>query len=308
MSYASVAEPFRAANLLAGRTLYELVNFAASGSAATSSSHVIVPADEPLSPAPCLDLLMVVAGGDPMTFLKVPVRGVLRELDKRGVVMGGVSGGPLVLAAAGLMEGRRMTVHWEHMPALAELSPTSIIERTLYVLDRNRVTCAGGIAPLDMVHALIARSHGAEFARQVSDWFLHTNVRPAESAQRSGLIERYGTTNRVVIEVIQLMHDHLAEPLSLLRLAELAGVSARQLIRLFRAHLGKPAMAFYLDLRLDHARHLLRASSLSITEIALATGFSDSAHFSTAFSRRYGQPPSKFTRKPYPFKSGNAKC
>ncbi|WP_368670984.1 DJ-1/PfpI family protein, partial [Klebsiella pneumoniae] len=80
---------------------------------------------------------------------------VLRQLDHRGVTLGGVSGGPLLLAHAGLMAGRRMTVHWEHAAALAELSPALLVERSLYVIDRNRVTCAGGIAPMDMMHALI---------------------------------------------------------------------------------------------------------------------------------------------------------
>ena len=302
MSYASVAEPMRAANLLAGQTLFAVSNHSVDGLPAASSNRVTVPADTALGRAgdalPELDMLMVVAGGDPDVFLGAPVHGALRALDKRGVVLGGVSGGPLVLAAAGLMAGRRVTAHWEHMPALAETAPDAIIERSLYVLDRNRATCAGGVAPLDMVHALIARMHGAGFARKVSDWFLHTDIRPSEGAQRAGLIERHGTTNRVVIESIRLMQDHFAEPLALGRLAELAGVSPRQLSRLFQTHLGTSPMAFYLDLRLEHARHLLRASSLSITEIALAAGFSGSAHFSAAFAARHGLPPSRFNRAP----------
>lgn len=294
MSYASVAEPFRAANLLAGRPLYELRNYAVSGNAARSSNRAVVPSDGAISKADDLDMVMVVAGGSSAEILKAPIQGVLRALDQKGVTLGGVSGGPLILAAAGLMEGRRMTVHWEHMPALKELSPTLMIEHSLYVIDRNRVTCAGGIAPMDMIHSLIAQTHGAEFARKVSDWFLHTEVRPSQGAQRSGLIERYGTSNRVVIDAIELMRNHIGAVLSLPQLATLTGVTPRHLNRLFVSHVGISTMAFYLDLRLEYSERLLRNSSLPITEVALAVGFSDSSHFSTAFRAKYGAAPSRY--------------
>ena len=88
------------------------------------------------------------------------------------------------------MAGRRMTVHWEHAAALAEISPHLVIERTLYVIDRDRVTCAGGTAPMDLMHALITQHHGAPFARLASDWFLHTEVRPSGGPQRAGLVNR----------------------------------------------------------------------------------------------------------------------
>ncbi|MEZ5931601.1 MAG: helix-turn-helix domain-containing protein [Alphaproteobacteria bacterium] len=297
MSYAAVVEPLRAANLLAERPLYSVRHIPATGEAAISSNGLRIEASGAVGVDVDVDLLLVVAGGDPTRFRDQRVFNWLRRLDRLGVRLGGVSGGAVVLAAAGLAKGRRLTVHWEHAEALAELAPDLLIERTLYVIDRDRVTCAGGIAPLDLMHALIAEHHGPAFARQVSDWFMHTDVRPAGGPQRAGLAERFGTASQAVVDAIAAMETRIADPLRLHELATFAGVSKRQLNRLFRDNLGKTTMAFYRDLRLDKARSLLMSSSLSMTEIALAAGFSSSAHFSKAHAERYGASPSAIRRR-----------
>ena len=297
MSYSSVVEPLRAANLLAGECLFKVSNFPATGNIATSSNGIIVEASEMLNPDVHFDLFLVIAGGEPKDFLKPPVAKILRRLSRHGVTLGGVSGGPVVLAAAGLMENRRMTVHWEHAPMLAELSDTLTIERSLYVIDRDRVTCAGGIAPMDMMHTFIAQQHSVKFARLVSDWFMHTEIRPSGGSQRSSLIDRYATTEPGVLDTIELMRTHIGDPLQLTQLASYTNISVRQLNRLFRQQTGLSTMAFYRDLRLDKAQNLLRNSSMPLTEIALATGFYSSAHFSKSYSEKYGAPPSQLRRK-----------
>ena len=195
-------------------------------------------------------------------------------------MIGGVSGGPVILAKAGLMQQRRMTVHWEHAEALSLVSPQVVIERTLYVMDRDRMTCAGGTAALDMMHALISKQHGADFARKVSDWFLHTDIRPSEGPQRSGLAERYKVNDRMVLMAIELMENHIADPLELDQLAPIVGVSARQLNRLFAEKLNVSTVRFYRSLRLEKARELLQQTTLNLAEISSATGFANSAHFS----------------------------
>lgn len=295
MSYACVVEPLRAANLLSRRQLYDLVHFS-TGGAVPSSGAVTAEAECRVGETPPLDMLFVIAGGDPAAYENAEVFSWLGRMARRGVLLGGVSGGPVILARAGLMAGRRMTVHWEHAAALAEISPGLMIERSLYVIDRDRVTCAGGTAPLDLMHALIARAHGGVFARLVSDWFLHTDIRPSSGAQRGGLVERVGTTAAPVLEAVQAMEDHVADPLALDDLATIAGVSARQLNRLFRARLNTTTMGYYRDLRLETAQRLLTQTPLPLTEIALATGFANSAHFSTSYAEKFGAPPSRMRR------------
>ena len=294
MSYASTVEPFRAANLLSRQEIYRTVNLGIDMENIASSGAAIVRPDAVFSDAEKLDYVFVVAGGDPSKFDNRRVFSWLARLARQGTVIGGVSGGPVILARAGLMGGRRMTVHWEHVAALAEISPHLLIERTLYVIDRDRVTCAGGTAAMDLVHALIAQHHGTLFARRVSDWFLHTEIRPSEGPQRGRLVDRIGTTNAAVLDAVNAMEHHLSEPLSQRQLASVSGVSMRQLNRLFSEKLNRPTMRFYRELRLEKAHNLLRNSSLSLTEISLATGFSSSSHFSRAFSDSYGRPPSSF--------------
>ncbi|PVA11381.1 AraC family transcriptional regulator [Pelagivirga sediminicola] len=294
MSYAATVEPLRAANLLADRPLYEIIHLAADDAPVRSSGAAAVPPDARVGDALRLDMLFVIAGGDISDFSDPPLYRWLARLAREGVQLGGVSGGPVILARAGLMAGRRMTLHWEYAEALAEMSPDLAVERTLYVIDRDRMTCAGGTAPLDMMHALIARQHGPIFARRVSDWFMHTDIRPPIGPQRAGLAQRVGSHTPAVLDAVEAMESHVADPLDLNQLASIAGVSARQLNRLFADQLGQPAMRYYRALRLDRARSLLRNSALPLTQIALATGFANSSHFSRAYSEQFGQAPSRY--------------
>ena len=297
MSYAAAAEPFRAANLLAGRTLYKISNISVDGIRAVTSSGAQIPSDQNFDRHDPFNLLFVAAGGNPWTFQNRRTFSFLQRMAARGTRLGGVSGGPVILARAGLMSERRMTVHWEHAPSLSAFAQDILLERTLYVIDRDRVTCAGGTAPMDLMHALIAEDHGSEFARRVSDWFLHTEVRPSGGPQRAGLIERYGTTHPGIITALEAMENRIADPLDLAALAGITGIGERQLNRLFSDHLGQTTMTLYRQIRLDTARHLLSGSTLSITEIALATGFSGSAHFSRSFREAFAVSPSAFRRK-----------
>lgn len=301
MSFAAATEPLRAANLLAGKRIYDMSFFGAGPLASdilNSSSAASVAVDELGEATGEFDLALVVAGGDPVGYRNARMFQWLRRQASRGCMLGGVSGGPAVLANAGVMENRRMTLHWEHYGALAERHPGLLLEHALYVVDRDRMTCAGGTAPLDMMHALIAGHHGPDFARKISDWFMHTDVRPASGPQRAGLAQRYGTNRHVVLAAIEAMENHVADPLPLSGLAQVAGVSVRQLNRQFRAGLGRSAGALYRDLRLEKSRELLRQTDLPILEIAIATGFSGAAHFATAYRRRYGEAPSRDRLEP----------
>jgi transcriptional regulator GlxA family with amidase domain len=296
MSYASAIEPLRAANLLSGRKLYDWRHYSVAGAAPRASNGVTTPNDRPVAEAARgdekLDMLLVCAGARPETFADATVFAWLRRLANRGVVVGGVSGGPVILANAGLMAGRSMTVHWEHASALAEAHPDLALSRALYVIDRDRVTCAGGVAPLDLMHALITAHHGRELASDVSDWFLHTQIRPAGGPQRAGAPERHGVHRREVIAALELMEAHAADPLPRARIAASVGLSIRQLDRHFNARFGKGLAAFYRDLRLERARDLLRQTALSVTEIAYACGFSGGGHLAQLYRAKYGHAPS----------------
>ena len=292
MSYASLAEPFRGANQLSQNNLYEIIDIGVNGNPVLSSGAANIIPTAKVGDILKLDYLFVVAGGDPLSFNDQKVMNWLRRMARTGLRLGGISGGPVILALAGLMNGRRMTLHWDHEKVLTELLPSLLVERTLYIIDRDRVTCAGGTTALDLAHALIAQHHGTSFARSVSEWFLHTEIRPSFSAQRDNLAERVGSNNNAILSSVQMMENHIADPLTLDHLASIAEISPRQLNRLFTQKLGRSTMKYYRELRLENSQQLLINSSLPLTEIALATGFSGSSHFSRTYTAYFGKPPS----------------
>jgi transcriptional regulator GlxA family with amidase domain len=292
LSYAAAIEPLRAANQLAGKTLYRWWHAAPGDKPALASNGAAVLPDFKFgTDAGPLDLMLVCAGGNPATFNEKRTFAWLRKLAGRGVVVGGVSAGPFILAKAGLLSGRRCTVHWEHLPALQEAFPDVELTRSLFELDGDRITCSGGVAGLDMMVALITRDHGYELGAAVSDWFLHTHVREGARPQRMDLRFRLGVADGKLLKALKAMEAHLKAPLSRQRLAKLAGVSLRQLERSFRSQLGHGVHEHYLALRLGRSRQLLRETSLSMLEVALATGFASASQFSRAFRRTFRFSP-----------------
>jgi transcriptional regulator GlxA family with amidase domain len=292
MPYAAAVEPLRAANQLAGKILYRWWH-ATPGDmpAVASNGATVLPNFKFGADVTAPALLLVCAGGNPATFNDRRTFAWLRKLAGRGVVVGGMSGGPFILAKAGLLEGRRCTVHWEHIPAFQEAFPNIKLTRSLFELDNDRVTCSGGIAALDMMVAIITRDHGHALGTAVSDWLLHTHVRGGERPQRMDLRFRLGVSDSKIIKVVKAMEAHVEAPLSRQRLAKLAGISLRQLERSFRTHLGRGVHQHYVKLRLGRAMQLLRETSLSIFEIALATGFASPSQFSRTFKRMFKTTP-----------------
>ena len=148
MSYAAVVEPFRAANSLAGRQLYRWTHVSVDGRPVCASNGACVLADRAVGRSLVCDTLFVVAGGDPAAFSDAGTFAWLRRLARSNVRLAGVSGGPFLLARAGLLDGYRATIHWSHRPAFLDAFPTLAIGPSLYVIDRRRLTCAGGTAGL----------------------------------------------------------------------------------------------------------------------------------------------------------------
>lgn len=293
MSYASVIEPFRAANRLAGRELYRWTHVSVDGAPVAASNGAQILADRRVGEALACDTLFLFAGGDPALYDDPATLAWLRQLARSGVRIAGISGGPYILARAGLLEGYRTTVHWEHQDAFRAAFPALALEPVLYVIDRGRITCAGGTAGLDLAIAMIARDHGEALAGQVSDWFIRTDPRRADLPQRAGLSERYGVRNERLLRVLAEMESTLDAPRSRAALAARAGVSERQLERLFARHMATTPAGAYREVRLRKAEQLLRATALPVTEIALACGFASPSHFSRAVRHRFGRPPSQ---------------
>lgn len=291
LAYASAIEPLRAANTLSGKTLYHWRHLSPDGRPVAASNGVTIAPDLRLEDAAGLDMLLVVAGGNPATFRDRTTLNRLRRLSHGRLKIGGVSGGAYILARAGLLRGYRCTLHWEHAESFSEDFPDLDLRRSLFEIDRDRLTCSGGTAPLDMLHGLIAQTHGAALAMQVSEWFLQTEIRAGTGPQRMAPAQRLGVNNRALQKVLAAMETETDTPPTRERLAAIAGLSIRQLERLFRAHLGITPGAHDRRVRLDRARLLLRQTGLSVLEVAVACGFASASHFSRAYRAAFGHSP-----------------
>lgn len=296
MSTASALEPLRAANMFSADPAYDITLLSTSGGSAAASVGATFDTRSFRDTRPQFDLIFVVAGGDPARVNDPALFAWLRQADRGGSALGGISGGAVILARAGLLQARRFTVHWHHYGDFAALPGDWLLERRLFVIDRDRYTCAGGSAPLDMMHAIIARDHGTGFARRISDWFIQTEIRGSDAPQKASIRSRYGALSQAVEAAVELMESHIADPLDQDQIAGLSGLSTRQLQRQFRQDLGCSVMEEYRRIRLETGRGLVVSTRIPLSEIAQLTGFASPSHFSDAFRRQYGEAPSRLRR------------
>ncbi|MHA7115028.1 GlxA family transcriptional regulator [Pseudomonas promysalinigenes] len=290
MGFISAVEPLRVANRFKG-PCYRWQVLSLDGGAVQASNGMSVNADAALGAAEPCGIVLIVAGFDPLACYGPALQQTLRRLDHERVILGGIDTGAVVLAEAGLLDGHRVTLHWEALDAFKENYPSLQATQELFEIDRRRITCAGGTASIDLMLDLIARSHGSELAVQVSEQFVLGRIRPRQDHQRMQIASRYGISNRKLVQVIGDMEKHTEPPLSTLDLAARAMITRRQLERLFKLYLNETPSGFYLSLRLDKARQLLCQTQMSITQVSVACGFELPSYFTRRYKRRFGRCP-----------------
>ena len=291
LAFASALEPLRAANRQSNRDLFNWVIANPGGTVAIASNGVEVRADGDLTILQECRMVFVCAGVNVRSNTDRNVLNLIRRLDRNGAVIGAICTGTYVMAAAGLLDGRRCTIHWENIDGLSEEFPELEITNDLFEVDGTRVTCSGGTASLDMMLNLITQAHGAVLAAEISDQFIHDRIREPTDRQRMELRSRLGVSHPKLLAVVKTMEDNLEEPLAQTDIARMTNLSTRQLERLFRKYLNTTPTRYYLNLRLARARHLLRQTSMSILSVALACGFVSASHFSKCYRECYGCTP-----------------
>ncbi|MDR5886413.1 MULTISPECIES: GlxA family transcriptional regulator [Halomonadaceae] len=292
LAHAAALEPLQMANQLSGQMLYQTVTLSMDDESVRSGAQLSVLAQHTLASTPGpLDLLLVCAPTPLPYALPAKLNEWLRGYVGRGVMLGGLAGGTEVLARCGLLEGYRATLPWQRFDAFSQAYPQVTLSQQLFEIDRDRLSCAGGTAAMDMMLTLIGQHHGARLAEQVSEQFVCDRIRLADERQHVPLRSRLGHAPQSLVDAVTLMEANIEEPLSTLELAEHLGISRRQLERLFKKYLQAVPSRYYLDLRLQEARKQLRESDLAVGDIAFATGFSSGAHFSTAYRHHFGMTP-----------------
>ncbi|WP_416427260.1 GlxA family transcriptional regulator [Pseudomonas sp. App30] len=296
IGFISAVEPLRVANRFRGE-LYRWHVLSLDGGPVLASNGMSVNADAALEALGPGATLLVVAGFEPLKAVTPALQQWLRRLDHNGVSLGGIDTGAFVLARAGLLDGYRATLHWEALDAFKETFPQLEVTQELFEIDRRRITSAGGTASIDLMLDLIAQAHGSALAIEVSEQFVVGRIRPRKDHQRMQIASRYGVSNKKLVQVIGEMEQHTEPPLSTLALAEGINVTRRQLERLFKLHLNDTPSAFYLRLRLEKARQLLRQTGMSVLEVSLACGFESASYFTRSYRARFGRCPREERRR-----------
>jgi transcriptional regulator GlxA family with amidase domain len=206
-------------------------------------------------------------------------------------VWGGVGAGVLWLADSGALNGARTALPWSLYVEAGDPADQALFTPNLYEIDGPRLTCCGGAASIDFALTLVDLLFGAAVQAQAKEILCVDRVRGPEERQRVALQARFGTLQPKLTEAVTLMEANIEEPLSTDEIAQLAGISRRQLERLFKQYLGTLPSRYYLELRLQRARQLLLDTNHSIVQVGLMCGFSSGSHFSTAFGALFGNTP-----------------
>ena len=291
LSFASALESLRIANRMAGHEVYTWRIIGEGGETQSCSAGTAFKLDGDLDEVSRDDTVLVCSGIDVQDATTKRVLSWLRREARKGLMIGGLCTAAYTLAKAGLLDGRRATIHWENQDSFAEEFDEVNLTKSVFVVDHNRLTTAGGTSSIDLMLKLIADDHGEDLANAVADQLIYSSIRTDQDTQRLSVPTRIGVRHPKLSQVIQMMESNIEEPISPSILARDVGMSTRQLERLFRRYLNRSPKRYYMELRLQKARNLLMQTDMSVINVALACGFASPSHFSKCYRAHYETTP-----------------
>ncbi|WP_298975492.1 GlxA family transcriptional regulator [uncultured Roseobacter sp.] len=291
LCFAAAVESLRIANRMANKKLYEWHIVGEGGDIIYCSAGSGFKLDGDLDDLNRDDTVMICGGIDVQAATTKRVLGWLRREARKGLLIGGLCTAAYTLAKAGLLEGKRATIHWENQDSFSEEFQEVDLTKSVFVVDGNRMTTAGGTSSIDLMLKLIADHQGEELANMVADQLIYASIRTDQDTQRLSVPTRIGVRHPKLSKVIQMMEGNIEEPISPSILAKNVGMSTRQLERLFRRYLNRSPKRYYMELRLQKARNLLMQTDMSVINVALACGFASPSHFSKCYRSHYDTTP-----------------
>jgi len=292
LSFSSAMEPLRMANKLLGHHAFQYQSCSIDGEDVQTSSGHRMSVDDAMDQVHSADLV-VVCSSDNVEQIRLPqtLAGKLRSLQRHGCALAAICTGSFVLARLGLLDGYRCTIHWEYSSIFRETFPKIDLKQSVVEIDRNRYTCAGGTGALDLMLTFLGRSQYPETAGAVADMAIHHDVRDTEKNQRLSLKLRLGVKSPTLVEAIRLMERNIEMPLTGTEISAALDISTRQLQRVFRQHTDRSPTEYYMSLRLDTARDLLRKTAMSVSEVGFACGFVSMSHFTKCYRKTFQVRP-----------------
>lgn len=298
IAFSCAVEPLRIANLVSGKALYRWSFAAHGGQWATASNGSVTQAHHRFDAMPVCDRVLVVSGTDVRQVDHAALIAALRRKRSGGIPIGGVCSAAYVLAKAGFLDGQQAAIHWEFHDGFAEEFPDVRLVPSVFVVHDQFMTAAGGTAATDLMLHLIEQDHGYDLAVAVADQMVYNAARPGGFAQRVSMQSRNGIRNPHLARAADMMRRTLHAPISPAQIAQELGISTRHLERLFGQYLNTSPRKYFMDMRLERARHLLLQTEAGITEIALACGFASAGHFGRVYRAAYGVSPARQRARP----------
>ena len=295
ISLSSAIEPLRMANRICDSDIYSWKTMSETGEPVSASDGLRVNVDCSIRDKDLLeemDAIIVCGGWHIGESTNSQIVKWLKVMNQNRLGLGAVCTGSYILAKAGLLDGYRCSIHWENMSALADLFPDVRVTSTIFSIDRNRYTSSGGTTPVDMMLHFILEQCGVEVSAGVAEQFIFDRIRRSDDQQRVPLKHAIGFQSTKLVVAVELMEANVRELISQEELASYVGLSRRQLQRLFKRYLFCTPSRYYLQIRLQRARELLRQTGMSLVEVAALTGFVSTSHFSKSYKEHYSYPPS----------------
>jgi transcriptional regulator GlxA family with amidase domain len=296
MCVASAVDPLRAANRVAGETLFDFTLVSVDGAAPVTTCGLPVAVSGRFDAANATDILVIIGGFGTRYAAERQLITAIRKVARGARAVGGVEAGTWMLGRAGLLEGRAATTHWEDMEDFAAAFPGADVRPDRYVIDGPVFTTGGASPTFDLMLHLVRSRLGMAVALDVASVFIYDQARAATDAQPLVSLGRLEGYDPRLAQAIRLMEAHVDRPLTTSAIARRTGVTARTLELIFRRSIGETPGAYYLRLRLNAARRLVLDTQVSMAEVAARTGFSSAASFSRAFSRAFGEAPVRMRR------------
>ncbi|CUH82344.1 Carnitine catabolism transcriptional activator [Tritonibacter multivorans] len=291
LCFSAAMESLRIANRMAGADVYSWTVIGEGGETVSCSAGASFNLDGDLSELQRDDTILLCGGIDVQKATSKKLMAWLRREARKGITIGGLCTAAYSMACAGLLDGKRATIHWENSDSFAEEFPDVDLTKSVFVIDGNRMTTAGGTSSVDLMLKIIAEDHGEDLASLVADQLIYSSIRTDQDTQRLSIPTRIGVRHPKLSQVIQMMENNIEEPISPSVLAEDVGMSTRQLERLFRRYLNRSPKRYYMELRLQKARNLLMQTDMSVINVALACGFASPSHFSKCYRTHYDTTP-----------------
>lgn len=291
LCFASAIESLRIANRTAGKKLYDWKIVADGGDIVTCSNGCGFTVQDDFCELERDDTIMLCGGLDIQRATTKRTLNWIRREARRGVIIAGLCTAGYTMARAGLLDGKKATIHWENQDSFLEEFEDVNLTKSVFVVDGNRITTAGGTASIDLMLKIVADDHGEDLANAVADILIYSSIRTDQDTQRLSIPTRIGVRHPKLSRVIQIMETNIEEPISPAVLAKDVGMSTRQLERLFRRYLSRSPKRYYMELRLQKARNLLMQTDMTVINVALACGFASPSHFSKCYRSHYDTTP-----------------